>query len=76
MLSMLTDIFVDINTFIKSWSTVTFTLIVIVMVLLLGLAARSFIKKAVSDKPAIKIGKILVIAILVALLIYIVTAYA
>ena len=75
MLTMLAGIINDINVFIKSWDSVTFALITIVLVLFLGLASRAFIKKAISDKPAIKIGKILAIALFVFLLVYIISVH-
>ena len=71
MISMLADVFTDINAWIKSWDTTTFALITIVLVLFLGLAVIAFVKKAVSDKPAIKVGKIIIIALFLFLIIYI-----
>lgn len=71
MFSMLVSVFTDINAWIKSWDAITFAIILICLVLFLGLATVAFIKKAVSDKPAIKIGKIIVIALFVFLIIYI-----
>ena len=70
-MSMLANIFTDIAIWVKSWSPVVFALVLICLVLFLGLATVAFIKKAVSDKPAVKIGKIIIIAILVFLIIYI-----
>jgi len=75
MLSMLTSIFTDINIWIKSWDTTVFALVTIVLVLFLGLATVAFIKKAVSDKPAVKIGKIILIALFVFLIIYIISVH-
>lgn len=71
MISMLMNIFTDIAVWIKSWSPVVFTVVLICLVMFLALSTVAFIKKAVSDKPAVKIGKILVIAILVFLIIYV-----
>ncbi len=68
---MLTNIFTDINAWIKGWDSTTFVIILICLVLFLGLSTVAFIKKAVSDKPAIKISKIIVIALFVFLIIYI-----
>jgi len=75
MLSMLTSIFTDINIWIKSWDTTVFALVTIVLVLFLGLATVAFFKKAVSDKPAVKIGKIILIALFVFLIIYIISVH-
>ena len=75
MLSMLTSIITDINIWIKGWDSLTFALTIIVLVLFLGLATVAFIKKAVNDKPAIKIGKIVLIAILVFLIVYIISVH-
>ena len=71
MMSMLTNIFTDIAVWIKSWSPVVFAVVLICLVLFLALATIAFIKKAVSDKPAVKIGKIIVIALLVFLIVYV-----
>ena len=71
MMSMLANIFTDIAVWIKSWSPVVFTVVLICLVLFLALATVAFIKKAVSDKPAVKIGKIIVIALLVFLIVYV-----
>lgn len=71
MISMLCGFLQDVQAWIKSWDTTTFVIIVIALVLFLGLSTVGFIKKAVSDKPAVKISKILVIALLIFLIIYI-----
>ena len=71
MISMLCGFIQDIQAWIKSWDTITFAIITIALVLFLGLATIVFLKKAVSDKPAIKVGKILVIALLIFLIIYV-----
>jgi len=73
MLSMLVSIFTDINIWIQGWDNLTFALITIILVLFLGLSTVAFIKKAVSDKPAIKIGKIIGIALIVFLIVYIIS---
>ena len=75
MISMLTSFITDINVWIKGWDDITFALITIVLVLFLGLAVVAFVKKAVSDKPAIKIGKILVIALFLFLIIYTISVH-
>lgn len=75
MLSMLANIFTDINVWIKAWDDITFALVTIVLVLFLALATVAFIKKAVSDKPAVKIGKILVIALFLFLIVYIISVH-
>ena len=75
MLTMLGNIITDINVFIQSWDSVTFALVIIIAVLLLFLTSRTFIKKAVSDKPAIKIGKILTMALIVFLIVYIISVH-
>ena len=70
-MSMLANIFTDIAVWIKGWSPVVFAVVLICLVLFLALATVAFIKKAVSDKPAVKIGKIIVIALLVFLIVYV-----
>ena len=74
-MTMLASIFNEIQAWIKGWDSLTFALTIIILVLFLGLSTVAFIKKAVSDKPAIKIGKILVIALLVFLLVYIISVH-
>ena len=71
MISMLCGFFQDVQAWIKGWDGVTFAIITIALVLFLGLATVAFIKKAVSDKPAVKVGKLLIIGILIFLIIYI-----
>ena len=75
MFAMLGNIINDINVFIQSWDSVTFALVVILAVMFLFLATRSFVKKAISDKPAIKIGKILLMALLVFVLVYVISVH-
>jgi len=75
MLSMLASIFTDINVWIQAWDDITFALVTIVLVLFLALATVAFIKKAVSDKPAVKIGKIVVIALFLFMIIYIISVH-
>ena len=72
---MLLNVFADISAWIKSWSPALFAVVVMILVLLLALTAVAFLKKAVSDKPAIKIGKIVTIAILIFLIIYIISVH-
>ena len=75
MLGMLTSIFTDINIWIQGWDDITFALVTIVLVLFLALATVAFIKKAVSDKPAVKISKIVVIALFLFMIIYIISVH-
>lgn len=75
MMTMLTGIITDINVWIQGWDSTTFALITICLVLFLALAVITFIKKAVSDKPAIKIGKIILIALLVFLIVYTISVH-
>ena len=72
---MLLNVFSDISAWIKSWSPALFAVVVMILVLLLALTAVAFVKKAVSDKPGIKIGKIVTMAILVFLIIYIISTH-
>ena len=74
-MGMILNIFADISDWIKSWSPALFAVIVMILVLMLGLTAVAFVKKAVSDKPAVKIGKIVVMAILILLIIYIISTH-
>lgn len=74
-MGMILNIFADISDWIKSWSPALFAVIVMILVLMLGLTAVAFVKKAVSDKPAVKIGKIVVMAILIFLIIYIISTH-
>lgn len=75
MLGMLTSIFTDINIWIQGWDDITFALVTIVLVLFLALATVAFIKKAVSDKPAVKISKIVVIALFLFMIVYIISVH-
>lgn len=75
MMAMLTSIITDINVWIQGWDSTTFALITICLVLFLALAVVAFIKKAVSDKPAIKVGKIILIALLVFLIVYTISVH-
>ena len=74
-MGMILNIFADINDWIKSWSPALFAVVVMILVLFLAFAAVAFVKKATSDKPAIKIGKIVTMAILVFLIIYIISVH-
>ena len=75
MLSMLMGFVNDINFWIQGWDDITFALVTIVLVLFLALATTAFIKKAVSDKPAIKIGKIIVIALFLFMIVYVISVH-
>lgn len=75
MISMLANVIVDLNVWIKSWDSLTFTLITIVLLLFLTTTVVAFLKKAVSDKPAIKISKIIMIALLLFVVIYIISVH-
>lgn len=75
MLSMLLGFVNDINFWIQSWDDITFALVTIVLVLFLALSTTAFIKKAVSDKPAIKIGKIIVIALFLFMIVYVISVH-
>lgn len=75
MLSMLLGFVNDINFWIQGWDDITFALVTIVLVLFLALSTTAFIKKAVSDKPAIKIGKIIVIALFLFMIVYVISVH-
>ena len=74
-MGMFLNIFADINDWVKSWSPALFAVVVIILVMFLAFAMVAFVKKATGDKPAIKIGKIITIAILVFLIIYIISVH-
>jgi len=72
---MLLNIFADISDWIRSWSPALFAIVIMILVMFLAFATVAFVKKATSDKPAIKIGKIITIAILVLLIVYIISTH-
>ena len=73
-IGLLSDFFMDIKDWIYNWDKVTFIVVLIVIILLMGACLVYFIKKLmpkVDKKPKFKIVPVIFIALLVAMLVII-----
>lgn len=72
--SILADFFMDVKNWIYEWDSITFGIVLGIVVLLMALSAISFIKAIIpgeGKKPKFKIVQLLFLALLVAALVII-----
>ena len=74
MISLLSDFFMDVKNWIYEWDSITFGIVISIIVLLMAISAISFIKGIISGegkKPKLKIFSLIFLALLIAALVII-----
>lgn len=70
-LSLLGNIFTDLNNWVRGWSTVTFAIVMTILVLIATMFAVNILKGLLGGKTKFKVFSFIFFALIVGIIIYI-----